>query len=447
MKTLALSVIIAGLMVVPARAQFYFADSNLWVTAQERARVEYRSDNYTFNSAVSADTDTFLLQRARLGLGAKACDWFKAYGELQDAREISSQRIVAGANPNLDEDTIDWRQGWVELANYQEFPLGVKVGRQELSYGSERLVGASDWTNVGRVFDAVKAHWQIPQGWVDFFYANVVNNNVTTGNDNSFDDHNYWQDHLYGLYGHTTTLPDISLDLYGLYRNKTDAQYNGPAREIYTLGTRLESTEKTKPWDYYAEVAGQFGHIDGPGGKYFGQTTSNSVSQRALAAVVGGGYTFATNWKPHLGLEYNYASGDSNPKDNVNGTFDNLYPTNHKFYGFIDLFSWKNVHNPHATFSVTPLKNLKLQLDGNLFWLAETSDSWYRATQTQIRRDVTGNAGSFVGSEIDVTATYSPHKRVKLQAGYSRFFTGDFVADTGTHSDADFAYGQVTLSL
>ena len=129
MKTLALSVIMAGLMVVPARAQFYFAGSNLWVTAQERVRVEYRSNNYTFDSAVSADTDTFLLQRARLGLGAKACDWFKAYGELQDAREEFSNRIVAGKNPNLEEDTIDWRQGWVELANYQEFPLGVKVGR------------------------------------------------------------------------------------------------------------------------------------------------------------------------------------------------------------------------------------------------------------------------------------------------------------------------------
>jgi len=443
MKRFALCLLLA----TPAHAQFYFANSNLWVTTQERLRVEYRSNNYTFDSSVSADTDTFLLQRARLGLGAKACDWFKVYGELQDAREEFSQRDINGTNPNIDEDTIDWRQGWVELANYQEFPVGLKIGRQELSYGDERLIGAFDWSNVGRVFDSVKARWQAKQCWVDFFYANVVNNNVTSGNDNSFDDHTYWQDHFYGLYGHTAAVPNHSWDLYGLYRNKTDAQYNGPAREIYTLGTRFESTAKMKPWDYYAEVAGQFGHIDGPGGKFFGQTTSNSVSQCALAAVVGGGYAFDVAWKPRLGLEYNYASGDSDPNDDVDGTFDNLYPTNHKFYGFMDLFSWKNVHNPHATLSVVPLKNLTLQLDGNLFWLAESRDSWYRANQQQIRRDATGNANTFVGSEIDFTASYTFHKRVRLQAGYSHFFTGDFVADTGTHSDADFAYGQITLSL
>ena len=64
-----------------------------------------------------------------------------------------------------------------------------------------------------------------------------------------------------------------------------------------------------------------------------------------------------------------------------------------------------------------------------------------------MRRDTTGRSGSFIGSEVDVTATYTPHKRVKLQAGYSHFFTGDFVSDTGAHSDADFVYTQLTLNL
>lgn len=422
--------------------QVEWLDGKLWVTGQERLRLEYRANNFTFDRSVGADEDWFLLHRLRLGVGAKPCDWFTAYGELQDAREIGSDRIVAGKNPNLDEDTTDWRQGWFEVANYKEFPLGLKLGRQELSYGDERLIGAFDFSNITRVFDAVKLRWQTGKWSLDFFAANVV-----ASDDNTFDDKPDWADDFYGLYGRTQAMEKHVWEVYALYRDKSDAVFLGPKRQIFTFGSRFESNQKLAPWDYYAEVAGQFGHIDGPGGKFFGQTTSNSVPQRALAAVVGGGYTFATKWKPHFGLEYNYASGDSNPKDGVDGTFDNLYPTNHKFYGFIDLFAWKNVHNPHASLSIQPHKQVKLQLDGNLFWLAESRDSWYRANQQQIRRDATGGSGSFVGSEIDLTATYAPHKRVKVLAGYSHFFTGDFVADTGPHSDADFFYTQLTLNL
>jgi len=47
------------------------------------------------------------------------------------------------------------------IGNHKEFPVSLKVGRQELSYGEERLVGAFAWNNIGRVFDAVKVRWQI----------------------------------------------------------------------------------------------------------------------------------------------------------------------------------------------------------------------------------------------------------------------------------------------
>jgi hypothetical protein len=425
-------------------AQLQLADGKIWITSQDRVRVEYRVNNVTFDSSVGGDTDLFLLTRTRFGVGAKPCDWLKIYGELQDAREIDSRRVPRSSN--AEEGTIDWRQGWFELGNPRKCPFGVKVGRQELSYGDERLIGAFDWNNVGRVFDAVKLRWQHGKCWLDFFAADVVNNNVASAKDGSFDDTTSWGDDFYGLYGRTTALEKHAWDLYFLFRDKSDASLQGAARQIYTVGTRFATNEKMTPWDYYVEIAGQFGHVQTPGG-LFGETLAGWASHRAWALVVGAGYTWAQPWKPRLGLEYNYASGDNDPNDGTNETFDNLFPTNHKFFGYIDLFAWKNLHNPRATVSFAPLKYVKVQLDGHLFWLAEKRDAWYRATQASVRRDATGAAGSFVGSEIDLTVNYTPHKRVKVQAGYSRFFTGDFVEDTGQHSDADFAYAQVTLSL
>lgn len=440
-----------------ATAQIEFADGKLWVSGQERLRVEYRAENVTFNNAIDQDTDPFLLQRARVGLGAKPVPWFRAFGEFQDAREIGSTRFPTDAN--AEEDAFDWRQGWLEVVNYKEFPIGFKIGRQELSYGDERLIGAFDWNTAGRVFDAAKLRWQTEKAWVELFGADVVLNNVTSGRDNHLDDSTYWQDDFFGLYAQCSALSFQVTETYLLYRDKDNATYDGPAREIWTLGARVKSTPKFAPWDYHGEIAGQWGEVDAPGAgtRRFGDNSvAPGVDHQALAAVIGGGFTLANcPAKPRLGLEYNYASGDDNPTDGENETFDNLYPTNHKFYGYMDVFAWKNVHNPRVTLSATPHKKVVVQLDYHAFWLAESTDFWYRANQSPVgvpaRRDVTGVAGSYVGSELDLTVTWTAHKQLKVQGGYSHFFSGDYVEDTASgnngNDDADFLYAQATYNF
>lgn len=422
-----------------ARAQLYLADSNVWLTGQARARVEWRANNVTFNRAVAADDDVWLLTRLRAGAGAKAGDWLKAYGELQDAREQFSTRVPA--DRNLDEDTLDFHQGWIEVANYKEFPVGLKLGRQELSYGDERLIGISDWSNTGRVFDAVKLRWQNRQCALDFFAANVV-----VVDNNSFDDKPDWADDFYGLYATTKAVTNHVWDVYALLRDKDDAAFAGAARQLYTVGTRFAATDKLAPWDYGVELIGQFGHVRAPGSQ-FGETSASWARQEAFAAIFNVGYTCRHEWKPRLAIGYDFATGDSDPADGTSETFDPLYATGHRPLGFIDVFGLKNIHNPHATLSVSPHKQLKLQVDGHGFWLAESKDGWYKANNSLVRRDVTGNSGTYVGSEVDLTATYTPHKRIKVQAGYSHFFTGTFVENTGASSDADFFYTQLTLNL
>jgi hypothetical protein len=421
-------------------AQLELLDGKLWLTAEERARVEYRAQNATFAKSTGArDDDWFLLQRARLGIGTRPVDWVQLYGELQDAREIGSYR-----SPNLEEDTLDWRVGWLTLGDLKTFPVQLTVGRQLLVYGEERVLGSFDWNNVGRRFDAVKLRFQPKDypGWVDFFAANVVIND-----DNSFDDKADWADDFFGLYGRSERLERHALEAYAFYRDKTDAVYAGAARQIYTFGARFTTKPNMAPWDYWVEFAGQFGHVQSPGGQ-FGETTTAWADQLAYAGTIGVGYTFTNAlWTPRVALEYAHASGDDNPTDGRSGTFDNLYPTNHKFYGFIDLVAWKNVHNPHVLVSVKPHPRVTVQLDGHLFWLVEDRDAWYRANGVAIRRDVTGRAGDFVGSEIDLTVTWRAHKHAHVLGGYSHFFSGDFVRATGAHSDAMFFYTQVTLKL
>ena len=63
-------------------------------------------------------------------------------------------------------------QAYVTVGNHKEFPVSVKVGRQELAYGSYRLISSREGPNVHLNFDGAKAILQIA-GWrVDAFVAN-----------------------------------------------------------------------------------------------------------------------------------------------------------------------------------------------------------------------------------------------------------------------------------
>jgi hypothetical protein len=173
--------------------------------------------------------------------------------------------------------------------------------------------------------------------------------------------------------------------------------------------------------------------------------------------VVGGGYTLVdAPWQPRFGAEYNYASGDEDPTDGENNTLDNLYPTNHKFFGYLDEFAWKNLQNPYVSLALNPTPKLKTQFFYRWYWLAEDKDFWYRANQAPNapgRRNAKGEADDYVGSEIDLAFWWNITKKIAIHGGYSHFFAGDFVEDTaGTpdalngSDDADFAYIQTAVT-
>ena len=82
-----------------------------------------------------------------------------------------------------------------------------------------------------------------------------------------------------------------------------------------------------------------------------------------------------------------------------------------------------------------------------MFWLADTGDAWYRANGTTAVRAITPGADSYAGSEVDLTLTYKVNKNLSFMAGYSHFFAGGYLDDTGAGDDADFAYVQAQLDF
>jgi len=404
-----------------------FANGKAIIGIEDQTRFEYRDDNFDFNSRLGhINDDAWLLNRFRLSLELHPADWLTLYAQGQDSREIDSNRPnIPGQLGAEGDNPFDLRQLYVELGHGKDFPLSLKAGRQVLLYGDQRLIGPLEWTNFTRTFDAAKLRYHGRNGlWVDLFTSSVV---VIDGEGMDASD---WDSTLSGLYAHIPTLGIQDTELYALYFD--DSNRND---HFLTLGTHLKSIPgKLGPWDYKAEFAYQTG-------------TAGGRELSAFAGFIEGGHTFAAAWKPRLGLEYSHGSGDGNAADGRQGAFQNLFPTNHPYYGYMDIFSWSNLHNIALRLSAKPTAKLTASLDYHLFWLASTSDALRRANASTVVRPITPAADPFVGSELDLLIHYAHSAHLGITLGYSHFFSGPYLADTGASSDADFVYVMTNLKF
>jgi hypothetical protein len=446
----------------PAASPLTFANGLITLDVEERLRFEARSNNRDFDDSLNDDNDdSWLLSRFRFGIAIKPANWLKLYAQTQDTREWNSERPnTPGIRGTEGDDNFDLRQAFVEIGDLKEFPLALTVGRQPLNYGDARILADGNWSNFGRTFDAVKLRYQRKGiGTVDFFAGRPVQIKEEVFNDSDA------EDNLLGAYASLDLLSFQTTDLYVLYRDKKDNQpdldptnridprgtWNGPPVRITTIGTRWVSKKGALAnWDYGLEAAYQFGD-------FWNLTRlGQALDHHAFAIDIRGGYTWENlAWKPRVGLEYNYASGDKDPNDGKNESFQNMFPSNFAPYGYMDEFSWRNMHNARLQLTVQPTKKLSVELSYHAFWLAETTDFWYRSNGISTLRTVTPTgagvrsvgASNFAGHEIDLACTYKANDWLSIFAGYSHFFAGDYLKDTGPSDDADFAWLQATVAF
>lgn len=424
-----------------------------------------------------ADVDNhYFIEKLRYRLGYTD-KWFSVFAEGRSSFAQNDERFAYTAAPlpagtvvrdglGPESDRADLHQAYFTLGNHKEFPVSLKVGRQEFIYGEERMLGAFAWNNLGRVFDAAKLRWQNEWFGADFFGSKVV-----IPEDAEFNVSNDY-DYFSGFYANSTKIPKNLLEAYFFSRNASqDAIAAEPSpqapqpskRDIYTLGIRLKSLPgEFGNWDYTLESAYQFGNFQD---RRLG-ATSATLDHEAFMVVVQGGYTFTGAWgTPRLGLEFAHGSGDSNPTDGKHGTFENLFPTNHKFYGYMDLVSLQNIENIRAIFTLKPMPRLSVAVEGHAFWLADTSDNFYnvagapRSGPTLAANVGTGTGyginpsyGNFVGTEMDLIAGYALTRNSQIELGYGHFFTGDYIdkslsAAAFGSKDANYVYLQATINF
>jgi len=415
----------------PAPAVPPVAFANLQLPSWVRLGVEYRGRlEGPMGIGFAEDReDLYWLNRFRVTAKFSIQPWLSAVVQGQDARVEGRNGPTAGAPFR---DQFDLRLAHADVGAFERSRAAVRVGRQELAFGDQRLVGHVNWLNTARSFDAVRGVFRRDKLRVDTFAASVIA--MQPDEFNQSGDGNYF----YGADAPLAILPFGGvLEPYEFVRSTRGQRSDAGALDTLvssTTGVRLAG--KLSPLiDYNVEAAIQRGSLgtDDIAAWAGHWTIGRTVPAGRIAYRVFG--------------EYNYASGDEMPADGQRGTFDQLYPTPHDKYGLADQVGWKNIHHLRTGVEFKPQPRLALAGGYHSFWLASSRDALYNAGGAVVARIPGGTADRHVGQELDVQATYTPSPRIQLHGGYSHLFTGAFLKAATPGESYSGPYIMVTTML
>jgi len=392
------------------------------------ARLRFHHEDGIGLSRLDGLDNDFVLSRVRAYADVEVTEYFRGFVEVIDARQAGTDLPPRG----IEVVRGDVLNGFAEVgAPVGEGRVYLRGGRQELLFGAQRLVSPLNWGNTRRSFDGVRAGYVEDDLTVNAWF---VNPRVIAGRSSLRQE----KADFSGLHATWTGLPGQTVEAYAYNLDRDDPLT--PRSNVWTLGGRLTGR---LGWALY----------DFEGAAQTGTSGNDDVSAGMVALGVGADFKAAAGLPATLWLYYDLATGDSDPDDGKQGTFDQLFPLAHAWLGFMDLVARQNVEAVSAKLTVTPLPKLRLFASVHSFHLAEKTDALYNAGGAPIRIDPTGAAGSHVGEEIDVTVRLSPLRWLTLEAGYSRFIGGRFIEETrpvgGNGTDfgdnADFFYSQAVV--
>jgi Alginate export len=407
-------------------------DESVWLSfgGQARLRLEY-FDQFQWGASQPKQSDVYLLSRLRWSGDLHATPYFRLYAEGKSAL-VPVNRDLQGKNSTAYYDQNSLFNGFADvmIPFTKEANVTLRGGRQELLFGSQRLVGPGDFTQVPHTFDGAQAigrigDWTVTPFWTQAVIVDKYNINTSTT------DHQLW-----GIYGSAPAhLLPMNLDLYYLGAENTPAAFNGTSgrEKRHTLGLRTWGKIGQTNWDFELEGAGQFGTVG-----------SENIGAGMFTTVIG--YTFPVkDLSPRAYFEFDYASGDKKPGGAV-GTFNQLYPNGHSYLGYIDYIGRQNIISSSGGIAMSPMRDLTVSLQQYFFWRASVSDSIYNKSSAIIRA-ANGTTARYVGAETDLLATYNFTRHLQGYTGYSYFFPGGFIHESGPHKASNFYYAALQYTF
>ncbi len=379
------------------------------LSGQIRHRFEW--DQRSFNADQGANT--YHLLRSRLGIQFSN-DPIYAYFQFQDSRAFGTETSTL---TDGSADNFDLHQGYLRIRHPFGLRMCLKIGRQEVALGNQRLVGAVGWHNIGRSFDGIVLHSHLGPLGVRLFTLRT-NETSAPKDEGDFD--------LFGFHG-GLTLPGLRVEPLLLFEHT----YNLPDSQAVNRFTAYA-------W-VHGGLAGLTYSLEGA---YQGGT-QQGLDISAFLAAVKLGYTLQqAAMKPGITLGLDLLSGDADPTDDKIEVFNTLYATNHKFYGYMDYFLNIPVHtyglglqDLYASLHAKPLPGFTAKATAHVF----------QAAQEYTLQD--GSTTRAFGNEVDLTLSYKYGENLGVSGGFSVFLPGDIFKEKRGEDPATWFYLMTTVTF
>ncbi len=361
-----------------------------------------------------ADKDGFILARYLGHADFHAGKHLRAFAELQSS--LSSGQL-SPPSP-VEENILDLHQAYLDysaLSDNGKFTL--RIGRQELSYGSQRLVAVREGPNNRQSFDAGKLMYGAEKMKIDLFYANYV-----FAKSNIFDDRFSNATRFWGTYGTFNNVSLVqNLDLYYLGIHKKTAAFdeeNG-VETRHSIGARV--FKNSPVWRYDLEGLYQFGNFN-----------ASSISAWTLSSNVS--YSFLqTRFKPQAGLKIEAISGDKNNSDGELNTFNPLFPRG-AYFGLAALIGPSNLFDVHPYIQFNLSKEVVFVVDYDLFWRMSRNDGLYAVNGKIIYAGEAGTSKQ-IGRQLGTSLEFPLGKYFDFRQEFTWFSAGDYLKQAGTGED------------
>ena len=412
-KSLVLGIALTVLSYNQAKAQFT-------LTGQLRPRTELRDGQGTLQKKGDYAA-LFTSQRARLNAGFTGYR-FKVFIALQDVRvwgqdQSSINRTTTDAN-----DGLMLHEAWGEIFLNDTVSkiknLSFKIGRQEISYDDQKVIGGLDWLQQARRHDAVVLKFA-NKGWIADIGAafnqnaekavgTVYNGIPTAYGAGTNGIGTMYKSFQYAYVGKKFFFGDLSFFFFKDDFNKytTVAAVKTPVQGVWSRTTtglfyNVNPTRK----------------INLTGSYYYqgGRNKDGRVLSANLASITS---TVQVSRKLFVGPGIDYLSGTDGTKavtaDSRSNLFDPLYGTPHKFWGGMDYFYVASGFGNQGLMNY--FLKAKYNAKDNLIFFAELHG--FEAAN-KVSNGAGGTQTSYLGTELDLKMSYNFTKLINIEAGYS----------------------------
>ncbi|MGD1843065.1 MAG: alginate export family protein [Thermonemataceae bacterium] len=320
--------------------------------------------------------------------------------------EMVSSTIQSKTNLSpVDLDELAVNQAFIR---YDNGPFTLLLGRENLRYGSQRIIAPREGPNVRRSFDGARAICHRAGLKLEFLYYEPVDinpflfdNETLNGNESILGTYNPF----------SSSTGQHNLDFYYIVQQRNEASYEVATalEERHSLGLRYFG--RSGPFSFDHEGLYQFGH--------FG---THRISAWTLSTKL---YYFVSSSIGALDVELKseIISGDRDPDDAVLNTFNALYPRG-AYFGRVAQFGPANLIDIHPSLTLT-LKKWFFTVDYLAIWRASVADAVYGAGLDPAFSDT--NDAAFIGHQLGGIVNWEVNSFLALEIESNYILPGSFL--------------------